>query len=241
VRDDLSLSYTQIGLALSLPSFVSLVVEPLLGVAAVTWRIRTLVIGGGFAFAASIALFAGSPTFLVLLAAFVVQYPASGAFVSLSQASLMDLEPERREHNMARWTLAGALGSVAGPFLIDGFAWFGLGWRPLFAGFALLALGLVFLVRRASAREVADERPSVREALRALRQWEVFRWVLLLEVSDLLLDVFLGFLALYFVDVVGTSDATGGIAVGIWTSAFLAGSALAIAFSGASMGFATCA
>jgi len=230
VRDDLSLSYAEIGLALSLPNLFSLVVEPLLGVAAVTRRMRTLVIGGGLAFAGSIALFGASPTFVVLLAAFVVQYPASGAFVSLSQASLMDLEPERREHNMARWTLAGAVGAVAGPFLVATFAWLGLGWRPLFLAFAFLALGLVLLVRRAPAGGVEDERPRVRVALRALTRWEVFRWVFLLELSDLLLDVFLGFVALYFVDVEGTSDAVGGLAVGVWTGAFLVGSALAIPF-----------
>jgi FSR family fosmidomycin resistance protein-like MFS transporter len=230
VRDDLSLSYTQIGLALSVPSFVSLVVEPLLGVAAVAWRIRTLVVIGGCFFAGGLALQAGAPSFGVLLAAFVLLYPASGAFVSLSQASLMDLEPERREHNMARWTLAGAVGAVAGPFLVVGFVWAGFGWRPLFLGFAVLALLLVLLVRRAPAGAAEDERLRVRDALGALRRWEVFRWVFLLEVSDLLLDVFLGFLALYFVDVEGTSDAVGGIAVGIWTGAFLVGSAAAIPF-----------
>jgi MFS transporter, FSR family, fosmidomycin resistance protein len=230
VRDDLSLSYTEIGLALSLPSFVSLVVEPLLGVAAVTWRMRALVIGGGFVFAGSIALFAVSPTFVVLLAAFVLQYPSSGAFVSLSQASLMDLEPDRREHNMARWTLAGAVGALAGPFLVATFAWLGFGWRPLFLAFALLALGLVLLVWRAPAGETGKERPRIHAALRALGQWEVFRWVFLLELSDLLLDVFLAFLALYFVDVEDTSHVVGGIAVGVWTGAFLVGSAAAIPF-----------
>src|SRR5438067_2319968 len=155
-------------------------------------------VGGGLAFAGSIALFGASPTFVVLLAAFVVQYPASGAFVSLSQASLMDLEPERREHNMARWTLAGAVGAVAGPFLVATFAWLGLGWRPLFLAFAFLALGLVLLVRRAPAGGLEDERPRVRVALRALTRWAGFRWVFLLVPSDLLLDVFLGFVALYF-------------------------------------------
>jgi FSR family fosmidomycin resistance protein-like MFS transporter len=230
VRDDLSLSYAEIGLALSVPSFVALVVEPLLGVLAVTWRVRTLVVAGGCFFAGGLALLAGAATFAVLLAAFVVLYPASGAFVSLSQASLMDLDPERREHNMTRWTLAGSVGAAAGPFLLALVLWTGLGWRTLFGAFALLAFGLVLLVRRAPAGDVEEERPQVRDALRALARWEVFRWVFLLEVSDLLLDVFLGFLALYFVDVVGASDVTGSVAVGVWTGAFLVGSALAIPF-----------
>ena len=87
----------------------------MLGVVAVTWRRRALVLAGGAGFALALALAAGAPSFWVLLVAFSLLYPASGAFVSLSQASLMDLEPERREHNMARWTLAGAVGAVAGP------------------------------------------------------------------------------------------------------------------------------
>ena len=112
VRDDLALSYTQIGLLLSVPNVVALVVEPALGLASVTWRRRALVVGGGLCFALALGLAAGAPSFWVLLVAFSLLYPASGAFVSLSQGALMDLEPERREHNMARWTLAGAVGAV---------------------------------------------------------------------------------------------------------------------------------
>jgi MFS transporter, FSR family, fosmidomycin resistance protein len=228
VRDDLSLSYAEIGLLLSVPSLVSLVVEPVLGVVAVTWRRRALVLVGGGLFAAALALAAGAPSFVVLLIAFSVLYPASGAFVSLSQASLMDLQPERRELNMTRWTFAGGVGAVAGPLLLAGFAWAGLGWRELFAGFALLALALVLLASRIPADDGDVERPRVREALRALVSRDVLRWLFLLELSDLLLDVFLGFLALYFVDEVGTSTATGGIAVAVWTGAGLAGAAAMI-------------
>jgi MFS transporter, FSR family, fosmidomycin resistance protein len=187
-----------------------------------------LVLGGGLTFAAALALAAGAPSFWVLLGAFAALYPASGAFVSLSQASLMDLEPERREQNMARWTFAGAIGAVAGPLFLSAFAWAGLGWRGLFVGFALLTLALVLLARRVPETDGDGERPRVRDALRVLVQREVFRWLLLLELSDLLLDVFLAFLALYFVDEVGTSVATGGIAVGVWTGAGLVGSAAMI-------------
>jgi FSR family fosmidomycin resistance protein-like MFS transporter len=230
IRDDLSLSYAEIGLALTLPSLASLVVEPLLGVVAVTKRARALVLAGGVFFAGSLGLVAASPSFALLLTAFVVFYPASGAFVSLSQASLMDLEPERREHNMARWTFAGAVGAVTGPLLLATFVWFGLGWRALFMSFAFAALFLVLLVNRGPAKNVDEERPQVRDALRALMRREVFRWIFLLELSDLLLDVFLGFLALYFVDVVGTSPSTGGLVVAVWTGAGLVGSGLAIPF-----------
>jgi MFS transporter, FSR family, fosmidomycin resistance protein len=228
IRDDLSLSYAEIGLLLAVPSLVSLVVEPVLGVVAVTWRRRLLVLAGGGSFAAALALAAGAPTFWLLLVAFSVLYPASGAFVSLSQASLMDLEPERRELNMARWTFAGGVGAVAGPLLLAAFVWMGLGWRALFAAFAVLALALVLLARRAPEDGRDGERPRVHAALRVLLRRDVFRWLFLVELSDLLLDVFLAYLALYFVDEVGASTATGSLAVAVWLGAGLAGSAAMI-------------
>jgi MFS transporter, FSR family, fosmidomycin resistance protein len=194
----------------------------------VTWRRRALVLAGGGAFAAALALAAGAPTFWLLLVAFSVLYPASGAFVSLSQASLMDLEPERREVNMARWTFAGGVGAVAGPLLLAAFVWLGLGWRALFVAFALLALALVLLAGRAPEDGRDGELPRVGAALRVLLQRDVFRWLFLVELSDLLLDVFLAYLALYFVDEVGASTATGSLAVAVWLGAGLAGSAAMI-------------
>jgi MFS transporter, FSR family, fosmidomycin resistance protein len=191
----------------------------------VTWRRRALVLAGGVSFAAALALGAGAPSFAILLAAFALLYPASGAFVSLSQAALMDLEPERREHNMARWTFAGSVGVVAGPLLLAVFAVCGLGWRGLFVAFAVAALALVVVVRRTPDAAVAGERPRLRTALRAVARRDVFRWLFLLELSDLLGDVLLGFLALYFVDEVGASRATGGLAVAVWSGAGLAGAA----------------
>ena len=193
-----------------------------------TWRRRVLALMGGAGFALGLALAAGAPSFWVLLVAFSLLYPASGAFVSLSQASLMDLEPERREHNMARWTLAGAVGAVLGPVLLAGFVWAGIGWRELFVCFAVLAVGLVLLVRRARDDGTDGELPHVRAALRVLVRRDVFRWLFLLELSDLLLDVFLAFLALYFVDEVGTSPGVAGLAVAVFTGAGLLGSAAMI-------------
>jgi MFS transporter, FSR family, fosmidomycin resistance protein len=229
IRDDLDLTYTQIGLLLSVPSLVSLVVEPVLGVVAVTWRRRrTLVLGGGLCFALALGLAAGASSFWLLLVAFSLLYPASGAFVSLSQAALMDLEPDRRERNMARWTFAGGVGVVLGPLALAGLTLIGLGWRELFVGLAAVALALVLRLRRSPESDADEDRPQLREALRAITRREVFRWLFLLELSDLLGDVLLGFLALYFVDAVGSSTATGGLAIAIWSGAGLAGAAAMI-------------
>ncbi|MET0648099.1 MAG: MFS transporter, partial [Pyrinomonadaceae bacterium] len=115
IRDDLRLSYTQVGILLSVPPIVGHVVEPALGVLGDVWRRRALVLAGGVAFAAGTLLVGASAGFGMLLAASILSNPASGAFVGLSQATLMDAAPERREQNMARWALAGSVGNSVGP------------------------------------------------------------------------------------------------------------------------------
>jgi FSR family fosmidomycin resistance protein-like MFS transporter len=104
----------------------------------------------------------------------------------------------------------------------------GLGWRALLLAFAGVAVALVAVVRRSPGGAFDGERPHLRDALRAVLRREVFRWLFLLELSDLLLDVFLGYLALYLVDEVGVSRATGGLAVAVWSGAGLLGAAAMI-------------
>ncbi len=183
-----------------------------------------LVLAGGLAFAVGLAAAAGASSWWLLLLAFALLYPASGAFVSLSQATLMDLEPERREHNMARWMVAGGVGAVAGPLVLAAASWSGLGWRGLLAGLAFVAVALVLVLRRSPGRVPEQDRLELRAAVRALARRDVLRWLFLVELSDLLLDVLLAFLALYLVDDVGASVATGGLAVAIWTGCGLLGS-----------------
>ena len=234
IRTDLGLSYAQVGLLLGLPSLVSSIVEPFLGILGDTWKRRVLILGGGVVFALALLLTALSQDFPVLLISFIIFYPASGAFVSLSQATLMDTDPARHEQNMARWTLAGSLGVVAGPIALGAAAMLSLGWRGLFflfAGLTLIPLAMVYRFRSAIGQRGSDKtdfKAGVVDALRALRRGEVLRWLTLLEFSDLMLDVLLGFLALYLVDMVGTTPAQAGAAVAVWTGLGLLGDLLLI-------------
>ena len=225
IRRDLGLGYAEVGLLLSVPAYVSMVAEPGIGLLGDTrWR-RAVVAAGGVMFALALVGAALADSFWPLLIAFVVLLSAAGAFVSLSQATLMDLDPDGRERNMARWSVAGGLGAVGGPLAIAALAGWGGGWRWLFGSFALLALGLLLATIRAwpAAPTVAPARPSVRAAFRAARRPTVVRWLVVLEFADLLTDVLLGFLALYFVDDVGVSAKAGGFAVAVWTGAGLVG------------------
>jgi FSR family fosmidomycin resistance protein-like MFS transporter len=234
IRTDLGLSYAQIGLLLGVPGLVSSLVEPIIGILGDVWKRRALILGGGVVFAVALLLTALSQDFPVLLASFVLFYPASGAFVSLSQATLMDTDHNRHEHNMARWTFAGSVGVVGGPLALGATAALGLGWRGLFLIFAGLTLLLLVVTYRthtlphSHTHKASPFKAGVVNALRALQRGEVLRWLTLLEFSDLMLDVLLGFLALYFVDVAGATPAQAGAAVAVWTGAGLLGDLLLI-------------
>src|ERR1044071_792794 len=114
LRNDLHLTYTQIGLLLSLPGIIAAFIEPFIGILGDVWRRRLLIIAGGSLFIISLFMTSVSVSFLLLLASFILFFPSSGAFVSLSQANLMDSDPARHEQSMARWTFAGSLGVVSG-------------------------------------------------------------------------------------------------------------------------------
>ena len=244
IRTDLNLSYVQIGWLLSLPALIANVIEPLLALLADTGRRRALIVGGGVAYAAALALMALSGTFWVLMAGMLLYFPAAGAFVSLLQAAWMDAEPHRREQNMARWTLAGSLGNVVGPLMINLAAGLSLGWRPVYGLLAALLLGMAALAWRGraalnlrpapAALAAANDPPTTLreaalEAWRALGRGEVRRYLWLLECGNLMLDIFRGFVALYFVDVVGAGEGKAALAVAIFTGVGLLGDALLIA------------
>lgn len=211
---------------LAIPGFVGSALDPLVGTAGDTsWRHRVMVVGG-LAFAASAALTAAAGGFWVLLAALVLGNPASGAFVSLAQATLMDAEPKQRARNMARWTLAGSFGYVGGPVLLAVAVYVGVGWRGAIAALAVGALPLAFASPRlpgGHGETALSFASAVREAVAAVRRREVLRLLLILEAADLLLDVFHGFLALYLVDAAGQTPPAAALGVGIWTGAGLVG------------------
>ena len=224
IRDDLNLSYTQIGLLLSLPGIIAAFIEPFIGILGDVWRRRLLILGGGILFTASLFITSTSYSFIALLFSFILFFPSSGAYVSLSQANLMDSDESRHEQNMARWAFAGSLGVVAGPFLLGLFVYLGLGWRGTYALLASLsALSLIVAFRYLPADKKNTSFPSFNEvfdgfkaAFQALKRKEIWRWLLLLEFADLMLDVLFSFLALYFVDVAQVNESQAGIAVTVW-------------------------
>lgn len=237
IRLDLHLSYIQVGLLFAVPLLVGSLLELPLGIAAgYGARRHHVVLLGGVGFAGSVLVMAVAPSFGVLLAAFVVFFPASGAFVSLTQAELMDAEADRREQRMAVWTVAGSLGALGGPIVVLAVMAIGLGWRAAFATSAVAAgmalLGIGWATRRTASwrgsAAGAPARSSAGDVLAGLRSGEVLRWLALLQISDLLLDVLTGFVALYVVGVVHASPGWGAAAVAVRIGAGLAGEAVVV-------------
>jgi FSR family fosmidomycin resistance protein-like MFS transporter len=225
LRHDLRLTYTQIGLLLSVPGIVAAFIEPFIGVLGDVWRRRALILVGGLLFTVSLFLTSASTSFILLLSSFIFFNPSSGAFVDLSQANLMDSDANRHEQNMARWTFAGSLGVLTGPLLLGLFVYLGLGWRGTYALLASIST-LCLLAAWKFLPPDKDSSPSFpsmkivfdgfRAAFSALKRKEVWRWLLLLEFADLMLDVLFSFLALYFVDVGLATQTQAGIAVTVW-------------------------
>jgi MFS transporter, FSR family, fosmidomycin resistance protein len=233
IQQTLHLTLAQVGLLASVPLLLGSLLELPLGILAGTGRRRRVaVLAGGALFILTLAGAAAARSFAGLLAALVIFFPASGAFVGLTQSGLMDSDPGRRAQHMARWELAGSAGSVAGPLVLIAVLAAGGGWRSVYLVLAAAAVAAWVAVARnppplADSVETARPGPAAaaRDALAALRKAGVARCLVLLQVCDLLLDVLTGFLALYLVDVGRATPAQAALGVAVRLGAGLAGDA----------------
>lgn len=237
IRHDLNLSYWQIGLLLTLPNVSSQLIEPILGIWADMGHRRQLIVGGGLVFAIALLILSISPTSVWLLIGFMLLVPGSSSFANVAQAMLMDLEPNRHEQAMARWTLAGSVGNVLGPLILAVSVSLGFGWRGALVSLALL-IGLislslsgkprVFKTVAHTKRPVHSFKQGIFNAISALKRPHVMRWLTLLQFSDLMLDGFRSFVALYLVDIVGATPIQASVAFTIWLGFGLLGDFLLI-------------
>ena len=242
IQQTLHLTLAQVGLLASVPLLLGSLLELPLGILAGTGRRRRLaVLAGGALFIMALAGVAAARSFAELLTAFVIFFPASGAFVGLTQSGLMDSDPARRARHMARWELAGSAGAVAGPFVVIAVLAAGGGWRSAYLVLAMAAAAAwVAVARNPPTPAVPGEaaRPGetsglgaaagARDVLAALRKPGVARCLILLQVCDLLLDVLTGFLAVYLVDAGRATPAQAALGVAVRLGAGLAGDAVLV-------------
>ena len=231
IRTDLGLSYIQVGLLLGLPGMLNTFIEPVVLLLGDTRLRKSIMLGGGLAIILSLLTIASTHSFPLILMGMVIGFPASGAFVSLSQATLMDLHPGREPNMMARWTLFGSIANLIGPLILAGGFALGFGWRWMFfamAGLCLVLVGLTW-VRQIPLHPKIESESQSSHPLQHLLQgfWEavrnpkLMRWMFLLQLSDLLLDVLTGYLPLYFTDVAGFSVAQASLMLSVLMGAGL--------------------
>jgi FSR family fosmidomycin resistance protein-like MFS transporter len=228
IRAELGLAYAEIGLLFGLPGLVNAFLEPIvLLLGEEPWRPR-LVVGGGLLLGGAFLATATAKDLPLLVAAAVIAYPASGAFVTLSQASLIEASPGREAPMMARWTAAGSVGALLGPAVMAASLALGRGWRPPYVllGGCSIVIALFSCSRPLPAgqsREAGGRLPT-RLLVRVIglaRDRGMRRWIFLLQMSDLMLDILVAYTGLYLVGVVGFEPAAAAIILGAMTAAGL--------------------
>ena len=235
LRNEFALTYTQVGLLFTLPGLLALLLDPVVGLLGDTRHRRLLVVGGITATLCGLVLIGVAQSYGALLFAFCVMYLASGAYVNLSQATLIDRNPARAEHTMARWTLLGSIGVAAAPLLLTVLFAIGTSWRGAYLALAVIAgLFAVLLIRqRFDSHNGADDEAASpltlsRTLIVALRNRTLLKWIILTELADFMLDKLLEVTGLYFHDVAGVSLAGASAAVAVSTLAGLLGNALIV-------------
>lgn len=235
IKADLNLTYTQVGLLFTVPGLVAIFAEPIIGLLGDTKHRRALMLGGLAATSLSLFLVSIGNDYLIILFAFVIMASASGAYVNLSQATLVDRDTTRSEQTMARWTLLGAIGVTASPLIAATVFYLGYGWRGLYlslvavAGFYTAALlRHHFNGHHVSGEESVFPKTLLANLLKGLTNGNLIRWMLLMELADFMLDKLLEVTGLYFHDVVGVSLAGASVAVAVASISWLVGGAVLV-------------
>ncbi|MBV9689301.1 MAG: MFS transporter [Ktedonobacteraceae bacterium] len=215
LRDQLGLSYEQAGLLFSVGALSSLILEPILNLLSDRGSKRWWIVGGLLGLALAFALAGSIYNFIVLLVAFAVIYPATGAAVGLSEAALIDSAPKDGARTMTRWTLMSSIGDILSPLVVAAFVALGLGWSALcwFGAILWLAAGLIVWPQRfprplglPDNNDTPSDMSMLAGLRKALRDPLLLRWAVLSLLPMMLDEVFIGFAALYLHDVLHASQ-----------------------------------
>lgn len=217
LRDQLGLSYEQVGLLFSIGALSGMIIEPGINILSDRTPKRLWVIGGLLLLAVGFALAGSTTNFAVLLLAFALTSPAGCAGVGLSEATLIDTSPQDSMQTMARWTLMSSVGDLLSPLTVAVIItlplvfppWTTLCWlgAALWLGVALFVWPQRFPSRVISHHGADTPTVSVWVGLReALGNPLLLRWAVLSIIPSMMDEVFLGFTALYLRDVLHASQ-----------------------------------
>src|SRR3989442_4297017 len=118
LRDQLYLSYDQIGLLFSVGAIAGMLVDPIINLLSNRTSKRYWILGGLLILAVGFALAASTHSFIVLLLIFALIYAADGAAVELSEATLIDPAPQDATRTITRWTAMSSIGDLLSPLTV---------------------------------------------------------------------------------------------------------------------------
>ena len=235
LRRDLDLSYTRAAVLLGLYPGIGLV-GGVFGVLADRHSRRIIAAGGALGYAAGLLLFAAGTGFPMLVVAIALMGFAGDAMVRATDVALVDVAGDRIELAVARATLLGAIGDLAGPALLAACLATGLGWRAAFvvAGLGMAGYGLLLASqplpapsRPARAGPDGEARPRG-DLVAVVRDRRVLRLGLLSALVDVFDEPFLAFAIAYLIATRGQPaeiaaltagmGLAGGVAAAAWAS-----------------------
>ena len=210
-------------LILTMPQLLGALVEARVLLWAHRGHAKRYAVGGLLALAAAVALAAWAPSPWAFGAALALAGPASGVACALAEGALVEADPTRREVEMTRWTLAGALGDLLAPALVAFVGVAGLGWRTaLFVVAAALAVYGLWLSRRelsglpVAVDEEDDDDDGPHDLRSTLRNRTLVWWLVGTTSCALLDEILVALAALRLRQDLHAPEATTGFALGAW-------------------------
>jgi MFS family permease len=243
LRDQLGLSYDQVGLLFAVGGGSAMLLEPLINILSDRHSKRWWILGGLLCLILSFVVAGLTSNYGILLLVFALYYPAIGTAVGLAEATLIDRDPEGSTATMTRWTLLSSLGDILAPLLVTGMVNLHQGWAGICWLAACLWTGLFLLtaiqpfprqdeLAQADEGEEEGESPERKRSTgtwrtlgQAIRDPQLLRWGALALIPTMVDEVLLGFVALYLHDVLHASEAT----IGLLLTSSLLGSLLGLA------------
>jgi MFS family permease len=234
LRDDLGLSYAGAAALLALYPGIGLV-GGVFGVLADRYSRRLIAAGGALGYAAGLLLFAAGTNVPMLVAAVAVMGFAGDAMVRAIDVALVDVAGDRLELAVARTTLLGTIGDLAGPALLAACLTTGLGWRSAFvvAGLGMAGYGVLLAsqplpapTRAAGVAPDGDAHPR-HEVGAVVRDPRVLRLGLLAALVDVFDEPFLAFAIAYLVTTGGQPAGVAALTAGVGLAGGVAAAAWA--------------
>ncbi len=148
LRSQFRLSYTQISLLYLALNYVAAVVGPIAALLIDISRRRWLLAWGAAGVGLAVITLGLAPTFLILLAGYVIYGLASGPLAHTGDVVLVEAHPEAPDRIFARATLFDTFGALLAPMLVTLTIWLNLGWRALLVSLGVGSLIYALLVLR---------------------------------------------------------------------------------------------